>query len=94
MNPPASATTGVSEWLINQGALGVALILAILVIMRLWARIEEKDKQIAELQDKRVSDSNAYGQKMEQVAEGAVKAVRRLSRALDDDSDDGKKKES
>lgn len=85
--PPASvaAPAGVSEWLLNQGALGIALILAILVIMRLWTRLEEKDKQIADLQEKRVSDSQAYAQKMEQTAEGAVKAVRRLSRALGED---------
>lgn len=82
---PATASTGVSEWLINQGALGVALVLAILVIMRLWARLEEKDKRIDELHEKRTSDAQAYGQKMEQTAEGAVKAVRRLTRALGED---------
>ena len=90
MPPPMTATTGVSEWLLNQGALGVALILAILVIMRLWTRLEEKDKRIDELHEKRTADSQAYGQKMEQTAEGAVKAVRRLSRALGEDDDDKK----
>ena len=46
---------------------------------------EALTKQIADLQEKRVSDSQAYAQKMEQTAEGAVKAVRRLSRALGED---------
>lgn len=82
--PPA----GVSDWLINQGALGVALILAILTIMRLWSKIEAKDAEIVRLNDLRISEAKAAGASLVKLAKASKGAIRRLGRAMGDEGDD------
>lgn len=82
--PPA----GVSDWLINQGALGVSLILAIVMIMRLWSKIEAKDAEIVRLNELRTSEAKAAGNALVKLAKSSRGAIRRLGRAMGDDGDD------
>lgn len=82
--PPA----GVSDWLINQGALGVALILAILTIMRLWSKIEAKDAEIVRLNELRTSEAKAAGAALVKLAKSSRVAIQRLGRAMGDEGDD------
>ena len=50
----------ISSYFLQQGVLGVIIVMLIGVIVWQQKRIDIKDKQIVDLQDKRVSDTNAY----------------------------------
>jgi len=50
----------VTSYFIQQGVLGVIIVMLIGVVIWQQRRIDNKDIQITELQDKRVSDTNAF----------------------------------
>jgi hypothetical protein len=44
----------------NQGLLGIVILMLIGVVVWQQKRIDAKDKQITDLQDKRIADTNSY----------------------------------
>lgn len=73
---------GVSGWLLTQGPLGVGVVLALVVVGRLWTRLEALQGRIDALQEQRVTDAKSYGERMERLALSSTQAVRKLYRAL------------
>lgn len=50
----------ISTYYLTQGVLGVTVVALIAVVIWQQKRIDAKDKQITDLQDKRVADTNSY----------------------------------
>lgn len=50
----------ITNFFLQQGILGVIIVMLIGVVVWQQKRIDLKDKQITDLQDKRVADTNAY----------------------------------
>ena len=50
----------ISSYFIQQGLLGIIILVTVSVILWQQKRIDSKDKQIDELQDKRKADTDAY----------------------------------
>lgn len=87
-SPSPSPSVDLSLWLVNQGPLGVGLLLAIFLVARLWRTNEELTRRLDELQNLRVAESKTAGERMERVARSSVLATRRLYRALGEKDDD------
>lgn len=49
-----------TEYFFQQGILGVIIAMLIIVVIWQQRRIDGKDKQITDLQDKRIADTNGY----------------------------------
>lgn len=52
----------VTTYYLTQGVLGVTVVALTLVIVWQQRRVDSKDKQISDLQEKRISDTNQYTQ--------------------------------
>lgn len=50
----------ITSYFAQQGILGIIVLMVISVVIWQQKRIDNKDKQITELQDKRVSDTNNF----------------------------------
>lgn len=50
----------ITNFFLQQGVLGVIIVMLIGVVLWQQKRIDLKDKQITDLQDKRIADTNAY----------------------------------
>lgn len=90
MQNPAAAPSSLdlTGWLVNQGPLGVGLVLAIALILRLWRENETLSKRLDEIQEQRIRETKEAGEKMTKIAQGSIAATRRLYRALGE-KDDG-----
>jgi len=71
-----------SSWLVTQGPLGVGLVLALVGLARLWLRYEA-------IQEARITEAKAWGERMEKIAKSSNAAVRKLYRALGERDDPG-----
>lgn len=50
----------ITSYFAQQGLLGIIILMLIGVVIWLQKRIDNKDKQITDLQDKRITDANQY----------------------------------
>lgn len=62
----------ITTYYLTQGVLGVTVVALIFVIVWQQKRIDSKDKQIAELQDKRIIDTNIYTQNYVETTKSVV----------------------
>ena len=80
----------INNYFLQQGILGVIIVMLIGVVIWQQKRIDIKDKQIIDLQDKRVADTNGYTnsyalatKEMVGTSKDIVNAVNLLQRSVD-----------
>lgn len=66
----------ITSYFAQQGVLGIIIIMAVAVIVWQQKRIDAKDKQICDLQEKRKSDTDTYTQSYIQTTKEMVVAQR------------------
>lgn len=66
----------ITSYFAQQGILGIIILMTIGIIVWQQKRIDNKDKQITDLQDKRLVDSNSYSQNYIQIAKEVVGTTR------------------
>lgn len=88
MQAPSSPVVDLTSWLINQGPLGVALAVSILLNARLWKAFEEERKAKDAIQAERLKESKDAGEKMERIAKASIAGTRKLYKALGEKDDE------
>lgn len=74
---------GVENWLLTQGVLGVAVVLLIYTIMKLYSKVDQQQKDIIEIMQTRIAETKETTKEVTDVLRSNAQSMEVLSEKIE-----------